>query len=613
MATIIDTLGFAVDSSQIRTADKDLTKLNSTSKKTSKASDSLSTSFRSLLAPLAGIVSATAALNKLVDVGRQFDVLNAGLVTATGSAEDAEKAFGALERFASETPFLLDQSVEGFTRLVNLGLTPSERALRSYGDTASAMGKDLTQLIEAVADAATGEFERLKEFGIKARNEGETIKFTFRGVETEVANNAAAIEQHLIELGEVNFAGAMLNRMKTLDGALSNLEDEWDKVFRGILQSGAGDILESQVRKGIDALQELNQIITSGQLVAALDLLSNKFEVFEQDGARAFDIVSQLYSQLTSNIEIESEGLTQDLLSAFENMPENIRAFIQIMTVELASFVDRTSAYGKEILENLQFWKDEEFDLEQALETIDEARLSSIDSILTEREKLINSYEVEKKGVRDLGESYRQLKKDQEQLGTEEPADQLAGFAVQDKLASAVEKTNEELERQEDLADGVGESFGDAFADIALGAGETRDIIQALGDDIARLILQQSVSQPIAGAIATGVGSIFAGDSANVESFDNGGFTGLGPRTGGIDGKGGFPAILHPNETVIDHTKGQSAAGTTIQQNFTIDARGAEQGMEERLRIVVAEAAQKGYEAVAHDVATNGPIRRSFG
>ena len=31
---------------------------------------------------------------------------------------------------------------------------------------------------------------------------------------------------------------------------------------------------------------------------------------------------------------------------------------------------------------------------------------------------------------------------------------------------------------------------------------------------------------------------------------------GMGNRTGGVDG-GGFPAILHPNETVIDHKKGQ--------------------------------------------------------
>jgi tape measure domain-containing protein len=38
-------------------------------------------------------------------------------------------------------------------------------------------------------------------------------------------------------------------------------------------------------------------------------------------------------------------------------------------------------------------------------------------------------------------------------------------------------------------------------------------------------------------------------------SFAGGGYTGSAPRAGGIDGQGGFPAILHPQETVIDHTR----------------------------------------------------------
>ena len=50
-------------------------------------------------------------------------------------------------------------------------------------------------------------------------------------------------------------------------------------------------------------------------------------------------------------------------------------------------------------------------------------------------------------------------------------------------------------------------------------------------------------------------------------SFDGGGFTGMGARAGGIDGKGGFQAILHPNETVIDHTKGQGAT-TNVTVNI---------------------------------------------
>ena len=47
----------------------------------------------------------------------------------------------------------------------------------------------------------------------------------------------------------------------------------------------------------------------------------------------------------------------------------------------------------------------------------------------------------------------------------------------------------------------------------------------------------------------------------NAPSFAGGGYTGNGPRTGGVDGKGGFPAILHPRERVIDLAAGGAMAG----------------------------------------------------
>ncbi|WP_421579505.1 phage tail length tape measure family protein, partial [Shinella sp. M31] len=40
-----------------------------------------------------------------------------------------------------------------------------------------------------------------------------------------------------------------------------------------------------------------------------------------------------------------------------------------------------------------------------------------------------------------------------------------------------------------------------------------------------------------------------------IPGFDGGGHTGAGTRTGGLDGKGGFLALMHPRETVTDHTK----------------------------------------------------------
>jgi hypothetical protein len=57
----------------------------------------------------------------------------------------------------------------------------------------------------------------------------------------------------------------------------------------------------------------------------------------------------------------------------------------------------------------------------------------------------------------------------------------------------------------------------------------------------------------------------------SIASFEGGGFTGRGARAGGLDGKGGFLSMVHPNESIIDHTKGQGH-GITIINN--VDATG---------------------------------------
>ena len=44
-------------------------------------------------------------------------------------------------------------------------------------------------------------------------------------------------------------------------------------------------------------------------------------------------------------------------------------------------------------------------------------------------------------------------------------------------------------------------------------------------------------------------------------SFDGGGYTGDAPRSGGLDGRGGFMAMVHPRETIIDHTRAGGGAG----------------------------------------------------
>lgn len=187
-----------------------------------------------LSAPLAGF--GIMAVKRSAD----FDTLRTALETATGSVDAAKAKFADLQKFAATTPFALEETVQAFIKLKNLGLDPSNEALVAYGNTSGAMGKSLMQMIEAVADASTLEFERLKEFGIRASQQGKYVTFTFQGVKTKVKKDANQIEAYLRQLGMVNFAGGMDKQAKTLGGAFSNLQDSI---------SGALDIIGTDIAK----------------------------------------------------------------------------------------------------------------------------------------------------------------------------------------------------------------------------------------------------------------------------------------------------------------------------------------------------------------------------
>jgi len=216
-------------------------------------------SAKKVLATLGLGLSVGVLVNKFQQVAVETDKLRGNLVTVTGSTDAAGIAFDNLTKFAAKTPFTLDQSVNAFIKLKALGLDPSERALNSYGNTASAMGKSMSQMIEAVADAATNEFERLKEFGIKAKQQGDNVTFTFQGVSTTVKKNSEDIQQYLLDIGETKFGDAMANQMERLPGLLSNLEDNVDALFRKMADEGGTAIFGKGIKASSDAVALLTK------------------------------------------------------------------------------------------------------------------------------------------------------------------------------------------------------------------------------------------------------------------------------------------------------------------------------------------------------------------
>ncbi|MEW0938477.1 hypothetical protein [Acinetobacter baumannii] len=310
--------------------------------KTTKSSIANITSSISSMKVAWGAAGAAVSLasglmaSKLVAVQREFDVLNAGLITATKSSKDAKIAFDALSQFAKETPYGLSQAVEAFNKLVNLGLTPSEQALMSYGNTASAMGKDLMQLIEAVADASTFEFERLKEFGIKSKQEGDKVKFTFQGVTTEVKKNASDIEQYLIKLGENQFAGAMSERMNTLDGDIAGLEDSWNSLWLSVSQSGVGDLIRVGIQNATTSIDDLTDLVKSGAIETALVGMGKAFNIFSNGVQDDTDDIGINFSELGKHL-LQVWQSTVNELNAIGNALNIGKSWVQKASVGIAA------------------------------------------------------------------------------------------------------------------------------------------------------------------------------------------------------------------------------------------------------------------------------------
>lgn len=257
---------------------------------------SIAASANELAGKLGGIfagVSIGAFAGKLVSVQREFDVLNSSLITVTGSSSAAAREMAWIKEFAASTPYALNEVTQAFIRMKSLGLDATEGALNSYANTASAMGRSLDQMIEAVADASTGEFERLKEFGIKAKQQGDQVTLTFRGVATTIGKNADEITEYLRKIGDTDFAGANAERAKTLDGAISNLGDSWDELFRTINQNNAGGLIYDSVKLASGAIADAIDILNAMNRATADNARETGAMAVVQDGlATVFEAVT---------------------------------------------------------------------------------------------------------------------------------------------------------------------------------------------------------------------------------------------------------------------------------------------------------------------------------
>ncbi|MDH4581371.1 hypothetical protein E8F20_05710 [Pseudomonas sp. BN415] len=335
----------SVDSRQVRTADSDLDKLTQTAGKTEKSTDQLAGAFRRLAGPLAAVISA----REIAQAAESYTTLTNRLRLVTNGTEELVAAQDTVFQIAQESRQSLAGVAELYQRIAtsaqNLGLSSAEMAsivdtvsksIALSGTAAAASEAALTQFAQSLAEGQLRGDEFNSVIGQApaladaiARGLGTTTD-KLRQLATDGQLTAEAVTQALLKQGDA--VDQAFGDLGTTGGqALTVLGNSLTKLVGDLNDAtGAGTLFG-------DTIIGLSQYIDSGALT---DGIVQTFNIWSQ----TFDAASQDIAGLGVDLEgLEESGSSTAsfLADAFQQMPANLRAAVQIATIEVASFFDR--------------------------------------------------------------------------------------------------------------------------------------------------------------------------------------------------------------------------------------------------------------------------------
>ena len=509
-----------IDTAASRTFNK-LKKLRKETAKTGNQAKKSAAGFSLLKVAMIALAAGTLlTLKNMIQTGIEFEKMRATLKAILEPGDSVSDAFQFLESIAQRLPATMQEVTTSFIRMQQLGLAPTEAKLLSFGETAARSGKTVLQFVEAVADAAVGENERLKEFGIKAKVSGERVAFTFKGVTTEVDKTSAAITKYLVGLGEVaEGQSAAENQMDTLGGKISNLGVAWD---------GLADSITTK----------FNPVMK-----AVIDLLTDFVGVINNAFKTAFGFLKKEFISLFG--VVDSLGVAfSTLFSLFGKSAEERKKIMEAANAQNQAIRDNVKALHDEIdATNASVGGAERFKkvLDERAVAQDKANKATVDStILIEKEmrerQTLNQFVQE-----TIDSAATEIELMQNAIAARKELNELLaeGIINQEVHDKSIERIDDIIGKTGELSEFWKEAFRNMQGDVANFFVEATtkkfssfsDALKSVASDFARTI-NRMVAQWLAAKVLTAGFGIFGAD------------VGTGPR-GFADG--GRPPINVPS------------------------------------------------------------------
>lgn len=528
---------------------------------------------------------ATALLPLLQDNGREFANL-ATQADKLGIVMD-ESAIRATKEFDANLQQMTAQ-LQGFSRAVageviptlNLLATESQNVGSVFGGFAEFIGSALRTIIEASVIFASD------------------VKFVFQGVGREIGGIAAQIAA----LARLDFDGftAISDAMKA---DAERARTELDRFQRRVLNPAlgapsAGDQSSAEARRLGLQVAPVRLADTRNAKQIAADSKAGKPTRTTDPEAEANRYLESLKQQLqaTRDLSVEEKLLADiqdgrlgkvsaEQLKSLQDTARQIddaKAFIEIEKEFERARMDTARATARA--------REEQEQLLQSL--LDATPTAQLERQRSEMQLLAKAF----KDGRITAEQFSE--------------------AASTRLGNVAEKQKE----ANDSAKAFGDIMGSAFEDAIIEGKKFSDVLNGLAQDILKVFLRRQVTEPLAQAASGALGGLFSAGGgsfsdalSNLFSFEGGGWTGDGSRSGGLDGKGGYLAMVHPKERIIDTTKGGAGGGTTIVQNVTIDARGADASVEQKIIAAMRQTKQETLAAVQLQANRGGSFASAVG
>lgn len=313
------------------------------------------------------------------DIATNFEKVKVTFENAFGDKDLAKSYLDTIQQFAAKTPFEFDKLAESILKLKNRGFQPTVEELTKLGDLAATTGKEFDQLAEAVLDAQTGEFERLKEFGIRASKANGQVTLSFKGVTQTVQDNDKAIRDAIISYGTLNgVAGAMAVQSQTVAGKISNLKDSL-----GQLAVTIGSSTEGNTKRFIG---NLTDIVTG--INDTLDPLKALTRGYDEQRLKVIALDEKLPA-----LQKRYEELTNKGVNITKKEQEELNDVIRQIGIIVPDAVTRVDQYGNALEINRQKIEGFKFSSKAELKELGEATIKLLDEKIVQQQGVFNRLE----------------------------------------------------------------------------------------------------------------------------------------------------------------------------------------------------------------------------